>query len=301
MNKRPKNGYGFIYKYTSPSGFSYIGQTIHSLEERAGHGGKGYKGCSRFYAAIQKYGWENFEVEILAEVKYKDLDEAEIKYIQIFNTLSPNGYNLTAGGQGNFPRKELRKVYQYSGEDGSFIREWENIREVADYYDTIPPTFQNCLDNKVYTQYGYCWSYLKMNKFPIHERIVDQTPKTIKMYSLDGELLKEFPSVSEAARYVGGERYAIKKCCRHELKTHCGYKWECSEIIAEKRYNNTAKEIQQIDPNTKEVIHVFPSISAAARSLGKGTSLLRRVLDRDNNTAYGYYWKTTQGSTTTHP
>ena len=35
-NTEPKKGYGYIYKYTSPSGKSYIGQTIHSLQERAG-------------------------------------------------------------------------------------------------------------------------------------------------------------------------------------------------------------------------------------------------------------------------
>ena len=32
--QRPKEGYGFIYKYTSPSGKSYIRQTITSLKDR---------------------------------------------------------------------------------------------------------------------------------------------------------------------------------------------------------------------------------------------------------------------------
>ena len=291
MEKRPKSGYGFIYKYTSPSGSSYVGQTTRSLQERAGHNGKCYKGCDLFYKAIQKYGFSNFTVEILAEVPKNQLDQAEKKYIQLFNTLAPNGYNLTDGGQNGWA-KERKKVYQYSSLDGSFIKEWENASEVARAFDTVPQTFQGCLENKVYTQYGFCWSYEKLNKFPIHERIVDNSEKMIKQFSLDGILINTFSSLAKAARAVNGERSAIRRCCRNELKSAYGYHWECTEILMVKKYNNTAKQIQQIDPTTEKIIQVFPSISAAAKSLGKGTSLIRRVLDRDTNTAYGFKWRT---------
>lgn len=291
MEKRPKHGYGFIYKYTSPSGFSYIGQTTRSLKERAGHEGKGYRGCSRFYEAIKKYKIENFDVDILAEVKKEDLDEMEKKYIQIFNTLSPNGYNLTYGGQIK-PSKVSRHVYQYSSETGELLKEWLSCREVAVAFNTIPQTFQPCLEGTRFTQYGYCWSYLKLKKFPIHERIVDPHSKTVKMYSVQGDFIKEFPSIAMAAREIGGERSAIRKCCRHEIKTHKGYRWECSEILLQKKYNNTPKPVRQICPTTGEIIQVFPSISAAARSLNKETSLIRNVLDNKNKTAYGYKWET---------
>ena len=53
-----------------------------------------------------------------------------------------------------------------------------------------------------------------------------------------------------------------------------------------------------MNKDTNEVLEVFPSISAAAKSLNKETSLLRRVLDNETRTAYGYRWKTVQGSTT---
>lgn len=292
-DKRPKIGYGYIYKYTSPSGKSYIGQTTRSLKERAGHNGKLYKGCNDFYYAIQKYGFENFEVEILAEVLKEQLDKAEIKYIQLFNTLSPNGYNLTAGGQTFSKVREKRRVYQYSVEDGSFIKEWETQQKAELFFNPLGSlhVLQACLEGKAYTQWNYCWSYLKMDKFPINERIVNPQEKKVEMYSFDGKLLQTFPSVSEAARQTGCERSAIKRCCRGELQSHGGYIWKCSEILYEKKYNNTAKKIQQICPNTNEVIQVFNSISQAAKSLGKGTSLIRRVLNDEKRTAYGYRWK----------
>lgn len=292
MEKRPKSGYGYIYKYTSPSGSSYIGQTVRSLAERAGHNGKNYKGCDIFYSAIQKYGFENFDVCILAEVKKEQLDDQEKKYIQIFNTLTPNGYNISPGGAKI--GRAAQPVYQYSATDGGFIQEWESAQEAATalglpHYQAL----QRCLENKTYTAAGYCWSRLKMNKFPINERMVDNHNKRVQQYSSDGKtLIAEYESLSEAARATGAERSAIRRCCRGELNTHHGYKWACSEIIAEKKFNNTPKAIEQLDVKTGGIIQVFPSISAAARSLGKGTSQIRNVLDRDTNTAYGYKWKT---------
>ena len=292
-NKRPKKGYGYIYKYTSPSGKSYIGQTIRSLKERAGHGGKRYKESHEFYKAIKKYGFKNFEVEILAEVLQEQLDQIEIKYIQLFNTLIPNGYNISAGGQNIGKSKKTRKVYQYSMTDGSFIKEWTSVMEAERNFHGSSNVLENCLLGKAYTQWGYCWSYLKMDKFPIHERIVNPKEKKVEMYSLKGELLKTFSSIAEAARKTGCERSAIKRCCRGELKSHGGYIWKCSEILYEKKYNNTAKKVQQICPENNEVIQVFNSISQAAKSLRKETSLIRRALNDEKRTAYGYKWKTT--------
>jgi group I intron endonuclease len=52
-------------------------------------------------SAILKYGQENFEIRTIATVGSKLLlDFYEIVFIEIFNTKSPNGYNLTDGGEG---------------------------------------------------------------------------------------------------------------------------------------------------------------------------------------------------------
>lgn len=49
-----------IYLHRNKSnGKVYIGQTIQSIENRWKNG-NGYKPCTYFYKAIQKYGWENF-------------------------------------------------------------------------------------------------------------------------------------------------------------------------------------------------------------------------------------------------
>ena len=66
---------GFIYKYTSPSGKSYIGQTIKTVEQRAKYTGEGYKKCPVFYRAILKYGFENFTCEILEQIEAQTKQE----------------------------------------------------------------------------------------------------------------------------------------------------------------------------------------------------------------------------------
>ena len=296
-DNRPKKGYGYIYKYTSPSGKSYIGQTIRSLQERAGHNGKNYLECPIFYQAIKKYGFSNFTVTILAEVKCEQLDAMEQKYIHLFNTLTPNGYNCNAGGQcGNF--KAHKPVYQYDKQTGKLLNEYLGIREAAEQFHLNYQSLAQCLQGFTFTCGDYCWSYVKMLKFPIEERMLTPDSKKVEMYDLKNNLIRTFPSITAAAEYVNGVRNTIKQVCRGELKSAYGYKWKCTEVVAEKKYNNTAIPILKLDKDTNEVIEVFSSITAAARSLNKDTSLIRRVLNHETRTAYGFRWKTAQGSTT---
>ena len=55
--------------------------------------------CVALNHAIRKYGAENFTVEILCECSLDEMDNKEIKYINKYNTLVPNGYNLKTGGK----------------------------------------------------------------------------------------------------------------------------------------------------------------------------------------------------------
>ena len=53
-----------------------------------------------FCNAIRKYGKDNFNVEILLICNLEMMDYYEKKFIELYNTISPNGYNLEAGGVG---------------------------------------------------------------------------------------------------------------------------------------------------------------------------------------------------------
>jgi group I intron endonuclease len=78
----------------------YVGITKFSIEERFfQHTKRGFL----LTEAIQKYGEQNFSIELVEEVESAERAyELEIFYIQKYNTKVPNGYNLTDGGDGIF-------------------------------------------------------------------------------------------------------------------------------------------------------------------------------------------------------
>jgi group I intron endonuclease len=96
----PPYGYGFIYFLRSPSGKAYIGQTSVSISKRLYMHNKS-KGCRFLYAAIKKYGIENFFAGEIGCYPLSDLDAMEVRFIKEFGTLAPDGYNLTTGGRAN--------------------------------------------------------------------------------------------------------------------------------------------------------------------------------------------------------
>lgn len=91
---------GLIYRITSPDGKCYIGQTIRTFEKRVlEHKNRNSK-CTVISRAISKYGPDKMSFEIVEDdIPLEKLDEKEMFYIIMFNSLTPNGYNLTGGGQ----------------------------------------------------------------------------------------------------------------------------------------------------------------------------------------------------------
>ena len=89
------------------NGKCYIGQSIY-LKKRLLHHISNFTNDryeSPLYKALLKYGFENFELEILntfegtdyTDIK-KQLDILEIKYIKEYNSYGNTGYNQTYGG-----------------------------------------------------------------------------------------------------------------------------------------------------------------------------------------------------------
>ena len=99
-----------IYKITNLINSKvYIGQTRYSLAHRWSAHCRTRSHSTALTAAIQKYGRENFKKEILNT--YNDLESlniAEREAIKEYNSLSPNGYNLTIGGDVT-PHTEMTK------------------------------------------------------------------------------------------------------------------------------------------------------------------------------------------------
>lgn len=87
---------GIIYKILFPSGKSYIGQTKQTLKRRLQSHTRAKRNTA-ICCAFKKYG-VNFEAIVLETVNDDLLNEREVYYIEYYKTLSPNGYNLSTGG-----------------------------------------------------------------------------------------------------------------------------------------------------------------------------------------------------------
>ena len=83
------------------NGKRYVGWTSKSLEVRWRQHSRRNSNCFALQSAINKYGRESFITETLFDVSTKEQAvELEIEYIERYRTVSPNGYNLTTGGEG---------------------------------------------------------------------------------------------------------------------------------------------------------------------------------------------------------
>lgn len=96
-----------IYKVTNlVNGKLYIGKTSGKLSTRKTHhlyySKKNNGKCSPILgAAIRKYGPESFSFEQIGRFDDAEITSlAEQLFISEFNTQTPNGYNISAGGDG---------------------------------------------------------------------------------------------------------------------------------------------------------------------------------------------------------
>ena len=81
----------------------YIGKSKNALKRFKVHIYNAKRKINRhLYDAINYHGKENFYIEILDTVDDNIANEVEKLYIQKFNSLSPNGYNMTRGGDGGY-------------------------------------------------------------------------------------------------------------------------------------------------------------------------------------------------------
>lgn len=181
-----KEYYGLIYRYESPSGKSYIGQTNDELNRKRQHKQSAYNERDKaynykFHIAIRKYGFDSFKYEILYSVfcnsleeLIKDLNEKEIYYIGLYDSYK-NGYNMTIGG--NQLRGELHPCY------GTHLTE----------------------EHK--------------------EKLKNSVRKEVSQYDLDGNYIATYKSASDAQKITSCSANQIIAVCRGKGYTSKGFQW----------------------------------------------------------------------------
>jgi len=156
---------GDIYCITSPSGKKYIGQAKKKLSSGKKWGylsrwrdhivdSKTKNYCRLLNNAIRKYGHENLTVELIHECSVEELNDKEKYYISFYNTLSPNGYNLTSGGSNSKQSEETQMLKSKSMIGKNVGKIFPKRKRKYDEDDYLPK-YVRCVRNKEGDKIGY--------------------------------------------------------------------------------------------------------------------------------------------------
>lgn len=248
-----------IYKFVNKiNGKIYIGQS-NDIQRRIkdhyykAHNPTGGNYHSPLHLAIRKYGWDNFQIEVLEECNIEELDEKEIYYIQLYNSITPNGYNIMAGGQ-QFRKDTSDSNKKRCSQCGKIIDRKAHTGLCLDCYrqflrkdiPTKEELKQLLIDNNGnFTKVGnmfnvssssivrWCKSYnlpyysedykIKKEK-QAYKRPVNQIDKNTN------EIIATYESSMDAARALGKKKGShITEVCKGIHKTAYGYKWQYAE------------------------------------------------------------------------
>lgn len=186
----------------------YVGITSKSKPEHRWNSGRGYQDNPHFYAAIQKYGWDNFSHEILYDgLTRSEATEKEKSMIAELHTQdTAYGYNMTTGGEGTpgfIPSAETRAKL-------SLARRKENLSA---------KTLQRRSDG------------LRGRKFTEEhkKKIGDGNSKRIDMFQKDGTFIKSFRAARDAELEYGISHTHISQCCHNQRNSAGGYLWKFAQ------------------------------------------------------------------------
>lgn len=187
-----------------------------------------------------------------------------------------------------------KPVFQYSL-SGVFIREWPSATEVQSQLGYEMKSINNCCRGRQKTAHGYMWSYEKRVSIePV--KYIDVFSKEVHQYSLSGDYIRKWPSVSEAARELGVSHSAISVCCRGGAKSAYGYVWsyemkDSVEPVGPPKYR--VKAICQYTLGG-ELIKKWESGADVQRQLGYDKSAICMCCRGKQKTAYGFIWRYTE-------
>ena len=211
-----------VYQHKNKiNGKVYIGITSQKLEQRWGSQGCNYKSSPHFYSAIQKYGWDNFEHNILFTDLTKEqacLKEQEL--IKEYNSMNREfGYNSTSGGDIFTMNEETKqKISQ------AMIRNQNGLGHPCS--EEKKEKISNAQKGRKFTEeHKQKLSEAAKNR---HVSCSEEKKQILKEKSHKKsvyceELDKIFESVQECSRQLGIPATSISKLCNGRGKTLKGY------------------------------------------------------------------------------
>lgn len=220
----------------------YIGITSQDYNVRWRAQGQGYRQQPKFYYAIEKYGWDNFEHIILFTNLSKEVaEQKEIELIAIYDAIN-NGYNVYPGGNLiNHTEKTKQKLSQImTGKKHSELvkqkmREhtpkmpvlcietniiYDSIRAASRDTGIDPSSISRCCRGQQITAGKKHWQFINQKTNDVIKK--DQRLQPVQCITTG----KKYISLAEAARDTNSDVSNIKKVCDGKYKTTNKLKWK---------------------------------------------------------------------------
>lgn len=142
-------------------------------------------------------------------------------YWDEYNEFLINGIDVKArfGYKKNDVNKKLkviRTVEQYDLK-GNLIYTWNTAKLAAEYYNTTSKAIRKVCTGERKTCCDFIWKYTKL--------IENKKNKAIMQYDINGELIRKWNNLREAAIFYGVTFQAIERVISGKYKTCCGFVW----------------------------------------------------------------------------
>lgn len=221
----PKDRKFYVYKHTNKiNGKVYIGITCQKPEDRWCNGA-GYSNQLFFRRAIKKYGWDNFEHEILYEgLDNEDAVKIEAELIQYYKSLG-RCYNVSNGFDDTPDRSIEVDLYKV---DGSFIGSFKSIEQASKV--TGISSSGLCMSLNRYKGRTHYKEVIVVRRGETPDIISAQKAlnraRKVVQISKDGNIINIFGGIYKAHKATGVCVGSLYNCLHGKHKYAGGYKWE---------------------------------------------------------------------------
>ena len=241
----------FVYKHTSPSNKNYIGITRQNPPSKRWANGKGYSHNIYFDRAIKKYGWDNFQHEILfANLTAKEAEDKERELILFYKSADREfGYNIDLGGG-------LVNGREFSDETRQKISEKAKIR---------------LMDKTNHPLYGK----------PMPEEVKKKIQKANLNKSLSEEVKKKISDAVKGEKHPLYGKHHTDEAKRKMRENHRDYKGKNHPMYGKHHSQETKEKLRQINLGKTIPEEVRKKISMANK--GKQATKPVNQYDKEKN------------------
>jgi group I intron endonuclease len=252
-----------IYSIKSPSGKIYIGQTINFRRRINSY--KNYKNCiqnqTRLLKSLNKYGFENHNIEVLLISKREELDFWEEFYIALFNSFNSKfGLNSTSGGKTPKKLDKQKRTQEWNDKISKshigkkrlpFSDEWKqniskslkgivrgdtwllNIKKAAIKRKEnggyiISEEQKEKLKISIKNYYNSQIGIERRNEISVKAKKTFSIP--VMQYTMNNEFIKKWDSARQAALGIGIKHPNLVNCTNGKSKSAGGYIWKKENV-----------------------------------------------------------------------